>query len=46
VVREIAEAHGGRAQATNVPGSGARVAIIIPQPIPARLVAPAVGAHM
>ncbi len=46
VVREIAEAHGGRAEAGNVPGSGARVAMVIPQPIPAKLLPPAVGVHM
>jgi hypothetical protein len=43
VVREIAEAHGGRADARNVPGSGARVWITIPQPIPANLLPPRVG---
>ena len=40
VVREIAEAHGGRAEAGNVPGGGARVSMTIPQPIPADLAAP------
>ncbi|HEX4016819.1 MAG TPA: ATP-binding protein [Frankiaceae bacterium] len=44
VVREIAEAHGGRADACNVPGGGARVSITIPQPIPAGRAAPPVGA--
>ena len=43
VVREIAEAHGGHADACNVPGSGARVSITIPQPIPAKLMPPRVG---
>jgi two-component system, OmpR family, sensor kinase len=46
VVREIAEAHGGRAGAGNVDGSGARVAITIPQPIPADLAPPQVGIRL
>jgi two-component system OmpR family sensor kinase len=46
VVREIAEAHGGRAEAHNVPGSGARVAVTIPQPMPANLAPPRVGVHL
>jgi signal transduction histidine kinase len=46
VVREIAEAHGGRAEAGNLPSGGARVAMIIPQPIPARLVAARVDVHL
>jgi hypothetical protein len=46
VVREIAEAHGGRAEARNVAGSGACVAVTIPQPIPANLTPPRVGVHL
>ncbi len=40
VVREIAEAHGGHADARNLEGGGALVTIVIPQPIPAEPAAP------
>ena len=46
VVREIAEAHGGHAQASNIPSGGAHVALVIPQPIPAHLSAPSVGIRL
>lgn len=46
VVREIAEAHGGHAEASNVPGSGARVSVTIPQPVPADRANPRVDVHL
>jgi two-component system OmpR family sensor kinase len=46
VVREIAEAHGGSAQARNLPQGGACVWMTIPQPLPAERLEPRESVHL